>query len=297
MYSKSHTIVHPTILREYIGAKSDSDLPGFPHIINPKVKEFHFVLAFATEDYDETTKKGDGTFNPSWDLSTYNAESIQKLKNKHKNAKVLISIGGRGSEYPFNPEEKMIWLDNAKNSLKQILNEFNESCGCANLIDGIDVHYEHIVASNDFVDSIGKLIKSLKKNDHIKMVSISPSKAAQPQYKKLYQTYRNYIDWVDYQFYDQTVSTKQEFERLYNILSNDYPHNILLAGFSTDPSDAGKISKEVFLEGCQDLFRRKLLPGISIWDAEDSQVPIHGNPFQVEKLAQQMIVDFNHTKK
>lgn len=274
------TIIEPTIFREYIGALPDSGLTGFPDIINPDVKEFHFILAFATEDYDETTKTGNGKFSPNWDLSVFNAESIKKLKHKHENAKVVISIGGRGSQYPFNPAEKLIWLQNAKNSIKDILDNFDQSCGCVNLIDGIDVNYETIVASNDFPDSIGNLIKSLKKDGLIKVASIAPSKDAQPEYKKLYQTHHNCIDWVDYQFYDQTVPDKKEFQKLFNILAIDYPHANLLAGFSTDPSDAGKISREVFLEGCQDLFRRKLLCGIFLWDAEASEIPAQGgNPY------------------
>lgn len=283
----SNTIIHPTIFREYIGAKPESGLNGFPVIINPKVKEFHFVLSFATEGYNETTKKGNGIFSPDWDHSIYNAESIQKLKNKYKNAKVVISIGGRGSQNTFDPAEKLLWLSNAKDSIKKILNGLQ-------LIDGIDVYYENIVATNDFVHTIGELIKSLKTDGHIKVASIAPSVAVQPQYKNLYQsTYGDYIDWVDYQFYYQKVANKDDFVNLYNNLSIDYPR-ILLAGFSTDPSDADRISREVFLEGCQDLLTGKLLPGISVWNAEDSDREV--NSYLVEKHAQQMMVDSNHTK-
>lgn len=270
-----------SIFREYIGLKPG--LAGFPDdIINPNVKEFHFILAFATEQYDKTTETGNGTFTPKWDRTIFNVQSIEKLKNKHKNAKVVISIGGRGSQYPFNPALKWEWVENATKSLQKILNHFNK------LIDGIDVNYENIkVSDDDFSDCIGNLIKSLKGADYIKVASIAPSHAANLPYKKLYQNFGDNIDWVGYQFYDQKVFNIQAFKSLYDHLTIDYPNTKLLAGFSTDPNDAGNITRDVFFEGCVYLLKKRLLPGIFIWFAEDSG-PLG---YQDETHAQNILVN------
>ncbi|XP_019418751.1 PREDICTED: chitinase 2-like [Lupinus angustifolius] len=123
MSTSENARVQPNIFREYIGFKKV--LTEFPDIINQSVYDFHYILAFATEVYDETTKKGTGTFNPNWDTSSFDINSITYLKSKNPYVKVIISIGGHGSEFPFDPTDVTIkWIDEAKNSLKSILNQF-----------------------------------------------------------------------------------------------------------------------------------------------------------------------------
>ncbi|KAJ1438711.1 Glycoside hydrolase family 18, catalytic domain [Sesbania bispinosa] len=288
----------PKIFREYIGVKPYPDnLNNFPEdIINPKISEFHFILGFATEDYDQEGK-GTGYFKRTWNYDYFSPDKVRELKKKYGNVKVIISIGGRhtdSSQYPFNPAEKELWSDQAIESLKEVIADYDgekDECGCNNVIDGIEINYEEIKCTDtDFAHYIGKVIKELKKLvPSIKVVSIAPSDLVRPHYKRLYQEYHDYINWVDYQFYDQKVSSKDEFVNLFRELSNEYQGK-LLAGFSTDPNDAGKISREVFLEGCSELIHRKLLPGISVWDANDSVVPrSNEKPFLLEEKAQNLL--------
>ncbi|KAJ1438714.1 Glycoside hydrolase family 18, catalytic domain [Sesbania bispinosa] len=264
----------PTIFREYIGVKPYPDnLNNFPEdIINPKISEFHFILGFATEDYDQEGK-GTRYFKRTWNYDYFSPDKVRELKKKYGNVKVIISIGGRhtdSSKYPFNPAKKELWSDQAIDSLKEVIADYDgekDECGCNNVIDGIEINYEEIKCTDtDFAHYIGKVIKELKK-----------------------QEYLDYINWVDYQFYNQKVSSKDEFVNLFRELSNEYQGK-LLAGFSTDPNDTGKISREVFLEGCSELIHRKLLPGIFVWDANDSVVPrSNEKPFLLEEKAQNLL--------
>ncbi|XP_061360430.1 chitinase 2-like [Gastrolobium bilobum] len=286
-------VVKPKIFREYIGVKEEPDsLNDFPdEIINSKIGEFHFILGFAMEDYDNNGR-GTGIFKRRWNYGYFSPEKIKKLKNDHENEviKVVISIGGRASgdtKYPFNPAEKEVWIEKAQESLKEIIKDYKGQ------IDGIDINYENI-ESDDFSHCIGKVINGLKNKDGvINVVSIAPSYPVQAHYKKLYMANGKDINWVDYQFYDQIVSTKVEFIKLYSDLSNVYDKEKLLAGFSTDPNDAGKISREVFLEGCNDLISSASLPGIFVWNANDSALNVISNdvPFYFEKLAQRKLTD------
>ncbi|XP_027338329.1 chitinase 2-like [Abrus precatorius] len=288
--------VQGTIFREYIGAKSHPKLKKFPvDIINSEILEFHFILAFATEDYDPTTGRGKGNFSPSWNVTDFSAEKIKEMKAQYNNVKVVISIGGRGTTYPFNPEDKLQWIHNAKKSLKEILEvDYKDGCSCTTktVIDGVDINYEHI-ESDDFVECIGEVIEYLKKKGM--KVSIAPSDSTDPanpvltNYKNLYNDNKEHIDWVDYQFYDQTVSKIDAFVNLYRSLSDFFSVKKLLAGYSTDPNDAGNISQKVFLEGCKILLQRASLPGIFVWDANDSKVL--EEPYYVEIKAQQLLTN------
>ncbi|KAE9621269.1 hypothetical protein Lal_00023676 [Lupinus albus] len=296
----SNITFQPTIFREYIGSNEYSHHHGFPsHIINEQLTEFHFILAFAKENYEQTltTKLGDGNFSRHWKISSFSAERIHKLKKENPNVKIIISIGGRGSNFPFNTNDSMIWVHNAFTSIKNIIDDYNHNSDIR-IIDGIDVNYEEIHNEENFVKCLGLLIKLLKLKGLITIASIAPSASVHTHYKKLYHHYKYCIDWVNYQFYGQTLSNKRDFHNLYIALSKDYPSHrkdypsILLAGFSTDPSDAGTISKDTFLEGCHQLFKDNLLPGIFVFGADYSKVTHEeGNSFQVEIIAQQMIVD------
>ncbi|XP_027338326.1 chitinase 2-like [Abrus precatorius] len=280
-----NTVVKPTIFREYIGPMSCPGLHNFPDIINPEISEFHFILAFATEDYG-CDGRGTGKFQATWNVQDFSTEKIKELKKEHKNAKVVISIGGRGVECPFNPIEKQKWIDNAKFSLKIIIQDYKDPCSCITVIDGIDINYEHI-KSDDFVECIGEVIEYLKKDVLINVVSIAPSAPVLSQYKTLYKEQKCYINWVDYQFYDQCLSSKCEFEKLYRDLSDVFKDK-LLAGYSTDPNDKdNQISPEDFLKACEDLIKCQFLPGIFVWNANYS-ADDHP-PFYFEKLAQELL--------
>lgn len=288
--------VKPIIFREYIGVKPYPDtLHNFPtDIINSKIHQFHFILGFATETYDDSGK-GTGVFNPSWNVHFFSPEKVKELKQNHKNVKVVISIGGRGDKHPFNPASKVEWPDNAVNSLKKIIQQYNEvkDPWSFNIIDGIDINYEYITSDGgDFSSGVGDVIKRLKEDTDLSVdvVSIAPSKPVNSKYHTLFLARHDYIDWVDYQFYFETLKSKDEFKNLFLSLSDVYGSKKLLAGASTDPDDAGKISREDFLEGVIDLLDAESLRGIFIWNANDSATPPpNGKPFSFEIKAQELL--------
>lgn len=286
--------VNPVIFREYIGVKSYPDsLNNFPaDIIGRHIPEFHFILGFAHETYVDG--KGTGIFNASWKIPFFSPDNVDVLKNNHRNVKVVISIGGRDTKYPFHPAHKLEWCDNAVESLKKIFQLYNRTNSCYNLIDGIDINYEYIhpdVSEEDFSYCIGDVIKRLKKDVGIDVVSIAPSHETQKHYKTLYLARTNDINWVNYQFYIDTLKSKDEFVNLFLNLSDEYGSKKLLAGASTDPADAGKgkLSREDFLEGCVDLHSTQSLRGIFIWNANDSASNPNGKPFSLEKKAQEIL--------
>lgn len=282
--------VKSPIFREYIGVKEYPDNFEFPtEIINEKIPEFHFILGFATEDYDDD-KKGTGNFEQNWNVDILSADNVKNLKKDHPNVKVIISIGGRGADYPFNPAKKEEWIDNAVESIKVIIDGYGDT------IDGIDINYEEVKSSDaDFSHCIGKLITKVKEqvqNINWLVVSIAPSHLVSSHYKRLYRDYKNHIDYVDYQFYNEKVSSKNDFVRLFKHILHDYDSHKLLAGYSTDSNDAhGVMSGEVFIEGCKQLFNGKLLTaGIFLWNANDSALGRSNNtPFYLEKKMQKIL--------
>ncbi|XP_027356810.1 chitinase 2-like [Abrus precatorius] len=286
-----------SIFREYIGGKSyPDDLNNFPDIINSNLQEFHFILAFATEDYDKNGK-GTGVFKATWNERYFRAEKIKQLKEKYEKksvkVKVIISIGGRlvGRKNVFDPAEKDVWPDRARNSLRRIIDLYNTQvdCSCEAIIDGIDINYENIKSNNiDFAHCIGTLIDGLKNKDKvIKDVSIAPSHPTYSHYLNLFRAHKMDIHWVNYQFYDQFLPSTDDFVELFQQLSDDYQEDKLLAGFSTDPNDKGMLSREVFFEACTKLIDTGSLHGIFVWNANDSADA--DDPFFFEIKAQKLL--------
>lgn len=284
------------IFREYIGVKQPAiSFDDFPSsIINSPSIEFHFILGFAREEYDGSGK-GNGKFTANWDLDYYGPDKVKDFKNKNPNAKVIISIGGRAAETPFNPAEESLWIRNAVNSLRELIGPYKNDSG--NIIDGIDINYETIKTSSDlFVRCIGQVITQLKndqnpRHDHynlkIHVVSIAVSEKNKSHYRDLYYANRTKIDWVDYQFYNQekVVSTVKDFVEIYKNLIKDYTFEKILLGISTDPNDTknSKISLEIFIAGCIELFKNSKVRGVFVWNANDSANPPHGDePYAVE---------------
>jgi len=273
--------VHPDIFREYIGVKTSS-LHIFPDIINPDVKQFHFILGFAKDTYD-AEGKGNGNFYVDWNRD-FSPQNVMALKIKYPNVKVVISIGGRDADCPFFPAAKEEWWRNAVDSLKEIIRSYND------LIDGIDINYVTVKSSDaDFSYCIGKVIEKLKQL--VNVVSIAPSLPSQSPYQTLYLDKSGDIDYVDYQFYIQKINSKEEFEKLFHRLSQSgvYPPQKLLVGGSTDTSDADNFKREDFLEGCKDLVDKELLRGIFIWNANDSVT--NAPPYSLEKEAQNILTE------
>ncbi|XP_058759894.1 chitinase 2-like [Vicia villosa] len=287
------------IFREYIGVKP-SLLTDFPiEIINTKSFEFHYILGFASEGYDKNGK-GDGIFKETWNVNFFGPEKVNNLKKRYPNVKVVISIGGRDAETPFDPVDETVWIKEAVKSLKVLIGKYNSESG--NTIDGIDINYETIKTSPDryddlFVKCIGKVITELKNDRDLKItvVSIATSEINDSHYRNLYYAYKGIINWVDYQFYNQknTISTVEEFVVIYDNLIKDYPPQKVLPGFSTDPNDTknNKISREIFIAGCVQLKKHSKFQGVFLWNANDSATLSQGErePYIVEHILQDVL--------
>ncbi|XP_058727861.1 chitinase 2-like [Vicia villosa] len=254
------------IFREY-----STDFPI--EIIRPGI-EFHLILGFASEEYNEDGK-GNGNFIETWDLEYLGPDKVKDFKKNNPNVKVVISLGGRDVETPFYPAEETVWTRQAVKSLKVLIGKYNNESG--SIIDGIDINYDTIKTSNElFVNCIGQVITILKNdaNLNINVVSIAPSEKNEFLYRDLYQANKANINWVDYQFNKQekTVSTVKDFAVIYNNLIKDYPPNKVLPGTSTDPNN-NKIPWEIFIAGCIQLRNHSKLLGIFIWKAKGFPIP------------------------
>lgn len=119
------------------------------------LKEYQIALTFAI-DYDENDVPTNGVFRPTWDTTKVTPSAITQFKKDHPevNVKVFISIGNKGTKYPFNPQKNKSWIDNATQSLTSIIKNKDYDLQ----VDGIDVLYEHIDASpTDFAECVGQV--------------------------------------------------------------------------------------------------------------------------------------------
>ncbi|XP_058768790.1 chitinase 2-like [Vicia villosa] len=282
------------IFREYIGVnQSSTSLSDFPtEIIDTEHFEFHFILGFASEEYDKNGK-GIGVFTETWDVDYFGPDKVEDFKKNNPNVKVVISIGGRDVETPFDPVEEYSWIRKAVKSLKELIGKYKNTSGI--IIDGIDINYETIKTSNDlFVKCIGRVITQLKSDLglNIKVVSIAPSEKNEPYYRDLFKANKDDINWVDYQFYNQEkiVSTAEAFVEIYNKLLKDYGSDKVLPGISTDPIDTKnvKITQHNFIDGCVKLLQTSKLPGVFLWNANNSANPSEGEnePYALEHTLQ-----------
>jgi hypothetical protein len=306
-----NSVVNPIIFREYIGVKDiPASLVDFPaEIVNTNVQEFHFILGFGREDYENG--KGTGNFNRTWNFDSFSPAKVLKLKQDHKNVKVIISIGGHGIQYPFDPKDAQdLWVTKAEDSIKLLIQDYenyskqfddsaNSPCPFNNIIDGIDINYEYINSDKDtFSAYIGTLIQKLQKDSvlskSVNVVSIAPTERVQTHYRQLYLDYKNHIDWINYKFYDQPLPKADEFVTRYFKLVIDYgteAHAKLLAGVSTDPEIPNTlINRDAFVEGCKSLIGKKSLPGIFVWNANNSSLPtnIDPTPYLLERVLQNL---------
>jgi hypothetical protein len=233
------------------------------------LKEYQIALTFAT-DYDLNNIPSNGIFRPTWDTTKVTPESITNFKKQHPevNIKVYISIGNRGTKFPFSPQStNKSWILNATKSLTNIIKSNKEDSNLQ--VDGIDVLYEQIDASPvDFIECIGQLIKNLRENGVIKEASISPSFGLNKEfYFLLYKTYFYLIDWVDYQFQNEVVPVfaPNKLVEVYDELVKEfYPRKKLFAGYSAENEDWATLSPIVFFLGGMDILKKRKGPGISI---------------------------------
>jgi hypothetical protein len=194
---------------------------------------------------------------------------------------VIISIGGKGDEFAFNPQDNTSWIDNAVKSIKELIQDYEntQSSTDDNLIDGIDINFEYIYANipdtTKFSTCIGQVIKGLKEDPDVSrsmtVVSISPTEHANFHYLTLYTDNPDNIDWINYKFYNQSFSSENDFINSFDKLVDDYGSaSKLLAGFSSDTSTPTPTSQQFCIDGCTTLVGRASLAGVFVWNANDS---------------------------
>ncbi|XP_058746948.1 chitinase 2-like [Vicia villosa] len=256
----SSAIVKPIIYREYV-------LKHFPTTVNPEYNPVDFIIGFASEDY-YSNGKGTGHFHPTWDPATFSPKKMKELKEKYPQVRWVISIGSAvGTDYPFNPHEKHVWIATAVKSIKDIIHTYDvyDDGNHKNIIDGIDIHYEAIKSSpEDFSFCIGQVIKKLKNDPHlsIKVVSIAPTKDTQSHYQKLYFENQDYIDIVDYLF--TNLHSIEDFVKIYQKLIADYNPALVLPGYLNPPFRHDR-TKEFIMY----LVKHKSAPGFFTYPSHD----------------------------
>ncbi|RWR72975.1 2S globulin [Cinnamomum micranthum f. kanehirae] len=225
--TQPHYTANSKLFREYIGAESDSvKLTDMP--INSDVK-VHFILAFAIDYANGTTN---GKFNVFWETNNLKPADIVSIKNKHRNVKVAVSLGGDSVDCQhkayFKPKSISSWVDNAVSSLTQIIKQYN--------LDGIDVDYEHFrTGPNTFSLCIGQLISTLKSKGVISFASIAPfddGGPVQSHYLALWEKKGRQIDYVNFQFYayDKGIGISQ-FLSYFDAQVSNYNGRKVLASF------------------------------------------------------------------
>ncbi|KGN65683.1 hypothetical protein Csa_019605 [Cucumis sativus] len=275
------------VFREYIGAEFNnvkfSDVP-----IHSNVEEFHFLLSFAI-DFDASSRSfTNGAFDVFWDSDNLNPSAVASIKKDHSNVRVGVSLGGdtvdNGGSVFFKPSSIHSWVSNAEHSLTKIIKTYN--------LDGIDIDYEHFKSDPDtFAECIGQLIKRLKKKGIISFASIAPfdDDEVQSHYLALWKRYGHLIDYVNFQFYayDKGTTIGQFIQHFKDQMSN-YEGGRILASLVSDDS-GGLVPKNGFFKACRRLKKEKLLNGIFIWSADDSQA----KGFDYEKTAQSLLAKPN----
>ncbi|XP_058746949.1 chitinase 2-like [Vicia villosa] len=200
----------PIIYRECL-------LKHFPTTVKTEYNPVDFIIGFASENYN-SSGGGTGYFQPTWNLDTFSPEKVKGLKEIYgARVRWVISIGGVGTDYPFNPIDKFAWVVAAVNSIKEIIQIYDDD-NHKNLIDGIEIHYEAIKGSDvDFSSCIGHVIILLKEDPDlsIKVVSIAPTEDTQSYYQTLYHGNPKSIDFVDYLFTNHTFSSDEDVVKLY----------------------------------------------------------------------------------
>ncbi|XP_077245293.1 chitinase 2-like [Tasmannia lanceolata] len=271
------------LFREYIGAESSSvKLSDVP--INPDV-EFHFIVSFAIDySHGNSTLPTNGKFNIFWETKNLGPSAIESIKDRDKNVKVAVSLGGDtvgdGKNASFDPKSISSWVNNAVHSLTKIIRKYN--------LDGIDIDYEHFIAGPDtFAECIGQLITTLKEDRVISFASIAPFNDDQVQshYLALWRKYGHVIDYVNFQFYayDKGISVTQ-FVHFFHEQAANYGGGEILASFISDGS-GGLGPNDGFFEACRELKRERKLGGIFVWCADESQKL----GFQYEKKSQELL--------
>ncbi|MCO5614848.1 hypothetical protein L7F22_069132 [Adiantum nelumboides] len=233
--------------------------------------DFFFNLAFAT---DASTT--DGLFDATWQ-PRLSPSAIAAIKAAHPSVKFSASIGGGNPNSVFQPTSVDAWIENAVSSLALIISTYH--------IDALDIDFESFGSSSaqDFATCIGQLITQLKQKGLISVATIAPYPGTDSFYKKLWESYKSSIDYVNYQFYSQGDMTVSQYVSVYKNAKSLYEGGVVMASFET-VNNGTSIVPATGLDGCRELAAEGELHGIFIWSADQSY-----SNFQFERSAQAVL--------
>lgn len=262
------------VLTDYIGA-SGGDIAFTDVPLDPAV-QYIFPLAFAI-DANAAGATQNGVFSNYWS-SYLTPASAQAFTQANTNVKISVSLGGAtqylGDNVParnvdwYDPADTTAWVTNAVNSITALASQYS--------ITGIDIDYETFpTGSAKFTACIGGLITALKNAGTISVASIAPFSAPLAVYTDLYSSYGSVIDYVNYQFYAEGLTTQAAYVSKFNEVTTTFEAGKLLASVNVDGSG---------LQGSDFIGAVKQLTtyaGIMIWEADNSKA----SGFAMEKLA------------
>jgi hypothetical protein len=94
----------------------------------------------------------------------------------------------------------------------------------------------------------------------------------------LYQSYGDVIDYVNYQFYAEGLTTQSEYVNKFNDVGTTFDASKLLGSVNVDGSSDAGLTGSDFIGAVEQL---TTYAGIMIWEADDSK----SNGFQMEQDA------------
>ncbi|CAM6094207.1 unnamed protein product [Calypogeia fissa] len=256
------TSSHGNLLTDYIGASGDSTIQFTDVPIDANV-QYIFPLSFAIDaDVDGNTQNG--VFSPYWETSLTPA-SAQSFLQANSNVRLGLSIAG-ASQYIdaqttrtvawYDPPDTNVWISNAVNSITSLAQQYS--------LTVIDIDYETFPVNGTFTECIGGLITQLKNNGTITVASIAPFGNTLSIYQDLFTIYGSVIDYVNYQFYADGLTSPSDYVTRFNTVVASFDIAKMMA--SVEALGRG-------LQGSDFISAAQQVPiaGIMIWDVDDSK--------------------------
>ncbi|KAE8651981.1 hypothetical protein Csa_005942 [Cucumis sativus] len=266
------------VMMEYIGATgipiTFDNVPIFDDI------DFHFILSFAI-DADPSANPQNGKFSPYWQPSL-TPESVAAIKAQHPNVKALASLSGWSLDNIVlrwrNPPDPNLWISNAFSTLQDLVNEYH--------LDGIDVDYENFPRhGSNFAFCIGELITLLKNQSVISVATIAPYYSTVLPYLELFHGYGKVIDFVNYQFYTDKVTTAEAYLKRFKTRAKEFGSAKLLPSYEVNGRG---IQGDAFFEALSLLDENGFdINGVMIFSADASL----SNDFLFETKSQQFLLN------
>ncbi|KAG6522645.1 hypothetical protein ZIOFF_019791 [Zingiber officinale] len=218
----------------------------FSHVPVDPNIDFHFILSFAI-DAGHSGAARHGVFSPYW-ASTLTPAAVRTVKARHPNVKVLAT------EYH---------------------------------LDGVDADYESFERNaTDFAFCIGKLIAGLKAEGAIAVATVAPFDDTAGRYAELLWRYGGVIDYVNYQFYTDGVSTPRAYAEAFELRAAQFGAPAkLLPSYEVDGRG---IQGEAFFEAMRVIQSRGFeVNGVMIYSADASSS--HG--YYYERKSQEFLLN------